>query len=174
MPRVTPTRGHALSLVVYDASTGLGGLEVSLATLLRHLNPKIEVLLIGNEPSITTWFADQVPNLRVRHVAGVRGKWDFRGMLNHLRMIRELKPDILQVDLSTPWSGKYAVLAGLLTPRTRVIVDDYTGSPPLNRRDRWAKRVLTAGTDANVAVSYELARFLEDAAGLKPNTIRVI
>jgi glycosyltransferase involved in cell wall biosynthesis len=174
MPRVTPIRGHALRLVVYHVSTELGGLEEALATLLRHLNPMIEVLLIGNVPSLTRWFADQVPELRVRHVAGVRGKWDFRGMLNHMRMIRELKPDILQVELSTPWSGKYAVLAGLLAPRTRVIVDDYTGRPPLNRRDRWAKRILMAGTDANVAVSNELARFIEDAAGLKRRTIRVI
>jgi glycosyltransferase involved in cell wall biosynthesis len=167
-------RGHALRLVVYHVSTELGGLEETLATLLRHLNPMIEVLLISNVPSLTRWFADQVPDLRVRHVAGVRGKWDFRGMLNHLRMIRELKPDILQVELSTPWSGKYAVLAGLLAPRTRVIVDDYTGSPPLSRRDRWAKRILMAGTDANVAVSNELARFIEDAAGLKRRTVRVI
>jgi glycosyltransferase involved in cell wall biosynthesis len=163
-----------LRLVVYHASTSMGGDGVSLSTLLRYLNPMIDVLLIRNEPLITKWFADQVPNLRVRHVAPVRGMWDFRGMLSHLRMIRELKPDILQVDLSTPWSGKYAVLAGLLAPGTRVIVDDYTGSPPLNRRDRWAKRILTAGTDANVAVSYELARFIEDAAGLKRHTIRVI
>ena len=175
MPRVTPTRGPALRLVVYHASgVALGGLEESLATLLRHLNPMIEVLLIGTEPSLTKWFAEQVPNLRVRHVAGVRGKSDFRGILNHLRLIRELDPDILQVDLSTPWSGKYAVLAGLLAPRTRVIVNDYTGSPPKNRRDRWAKRVLTARTDANVAVSNELARYIEDVAGLKRHTIRVI
>lgn len=149
-------------------------MEVSLATLLRHLNPMIDVFLIGTEPSVTTWFADQVPNLRVRRVAAVRGKSDLRGILNHVRIVRELKPDVLQVDLSTPWSGKYAVLAGLLAPRTRVVVDDYTGGPPQNKRDRWAKRILTAGTDANVAVSNELARFIEDAAGLKPNTIRVI
>jgi glycosyltransferase involved in cell wall biosynthesis len=174
MPRVTPIRGHALRLVVYHVSTELGGLEEALATLLRHLNPMIEVLLIGNVPSLTRWFADQVPELKVRHVAGVRGKWDFRGMLNHMRMIRELKPDILQVELSTPWSGKYAVLAGLLAPRTRVIVDEHTGSPPRSGRDRWAKRILMAGTDANVAVSNELARFIEDAAGLKRRTIRVI
>ena len=147
---------------------------MSLATLLRHLNPMIDVFLIGTEPSVTTWFADQVPNLRVRRVAAVRGKSDLRGILNHVRIVRELKPDVLQVDLSTPWSGKYAVLAGLLAPRTRVVVDDYTGGPPQNKRDRWAKRILTAGTDANVAVSNELARFIEDAAGLKPNTIRVI
>jgi glycosyltransferase involved in cell wall biosynthesis len=163
-----------LKLVVYHAGGSLGGMEVSLATLLRHLNPMIDVLLIGTEPSVTKWFADQVPNLRVRRVAAVRGKSDLRGILNHVRMVRELKPDVLQVDLSTPWSGKYAVLAGLLAPRTRVIVDDYTGGPPQNKRDRWAKRVLTAGTDANVAVSNELARFIEDAAGLKPNAIRVI
>ncbi len=174
MQRVAPTRGHALKLVVYHASPGPGGLEVSVATLLRHLNPMIEVLWIGNAPSLAKWFADQVPNLKVRHIDAVRGKWDLRGMLNHLRMIRELKPDVLQVGLASPWWGKYVVLAGLLARETRVLVVDCTGVPPQNWRDRWAKRVLTAGTDANVAVSHELARFIEKAAGLKSHTIRVI
>ena len=63
----------------------------------------------------------------------VRDKFDFRGMLKHLRLIRGLKPDILQVELPTPWSGKYAVLAGVLTPGVRVIVDDCTGIPPHNK-----------------------------------------
>jgi hypothetical protein len=55
MPRVTPTRSDALRLVVYHAGVGLGGVEVSLATLLRHLNPTIDVLLIGTEPSVTKY-----------------------------------------------------------------------------------------------------------------------
>jgi glycosyltransferase involved in cell wall biosynthesis len=171
---VTPTRGHALKLVTYHDGSELGGVPVSLATLLRHLNPMIQVLFIGTEPLVTKWFADQVPNLRVRRVEGVRGKSDIRGILKHLKMIRKLKPDILQIDTASPWWSKYTVLAGLLAPRTRVIVVDYTEGLALYKRDRWAKRFLTAGTDANVAVSNELARFIEDAAGLKPYSIRMI
>ena len=69
MPRGTSRGDDAFKLVVYHAGTGLGGMEVSVATLLRHLDPRIEVLLIGIEPSVTSWFAEQVPNLRVRLAA---------------------------------------------------------------------------------------------------------
>jgi glycosyltransferase involved in cell wall biosynthesis len=56
----------------------------------------------------------------------------------------------------------------------RVIVGDYTGIPPHNTQVKWAKRLLMNRTDANVAVSAELARFIENAAGLKAGSIRVI
>ena len=174
MPQRTQRGDNALKLVVYHAGAGLGGLEVSVATVLRHLDPRIDVLLIGLDSSVTSWFAAQVPNLTVRLAADVRNKWDVPGMLNHLRMIRDLRPDILQVELPTPWSGKYAVLAGVLTPGVRVIVEDCTGIPPHNNAARIAKRILAAGTDASVAISNQLARFIEDEAGLKPHTFRVI
>jgi glycosyltransferase involved in cell wall biosynthesis len=164
-----------LKLVVYHAGSGLGGVEVSVATLLRNLDPRIEVLLIGSEPSVLRWFSEQVPRAEVRRIPGIRNKWDFGEIANQMRVIRQLRPDILQVDLADPWSsGKYAVLAGLLAPGVKVIVGDYTGMPPHNKQARWAKKILMSRASANVAVSRELARFIEDAARVRRHSIRVI
>jgi glycosyltransferase involved in cell wall biosynthesis len=163
-----------VKLVVYHAGEGLGGVEVSMATLLSNFDRRVEIVLLGSEPSVIKWFAKQLPSARVVRIPKVQNKWDFAGMLNHWRTVRSLKPDIFHVDLVTPWSGKYALLAGVLAPGVKVIAVDYTGLPAHNRKAIWAKRLLMAATSANVAISAELAAFIEDVARQARGSVRVI
>lgn len=145
-----------------------------MLTLLGHLDPRIEVSIVGVDRELTKWFAGELPRARVYWIPPVRDKRDVRGIRSHLRLIRTLRPDVLQVHLPTPWSGKYALLAGLLTPGVKVIAVDHTGMPPFNRQAVWAKRFLMRTTAANVAISAELARFVEEASGLRSGSVRVI
>jgi glycosyltransferase involved in cell wall biosynthesis len=165
-----------LRLVVYHdgAGPGIGGSEMSVGTLIHHLDPGIDVIVLGVDENVAGWIAHHRPTSSVKVVPPVVNKRDVRGMLRLAQTVRKLRPDILQVDLQTLWSGKYAVLAGLLAPGVKVVAVDHTPVPAHNRQAVWAKRVLTRMTSANVAVSESLARHVEDLARLRGGSVRVI
>ena len=163
-----------LRLAIYQDAVDLGGMEMSVATLLRHLDPEVDVVLLGVDARVTRWLATHRPTARVAVIPPVRSKRDIHPMLQHIRTVRRLRPDVLQVDLPMPWSGRYALLAGLLTPGTRVVAVDHTAVPPHNREVVWARRVLSAMTAADVSVSHGLAGFIEDVVKLRHGSVRVI
>ena len=147
---------------------------MSMATLLRNLDPSLDVVLIGVDRRVTSWLAAHGSTERTVIIPPVRNKWHLRQILAHLMTIYRLRPDILQVDLFIPWTGWYGLLAGILTPGTKVIAVDHTAVPPHNRKVVWARRILASLTSANVAISRGLAGFVEDATGLRSGSVRVI
>jgi glycosyltransferase involved in cell wall biosynthesis len=149
-------------------------METSVATLLHHLDPDVDVVVLGVDAGVTEWIARHHPNGNAVVIPPVRNKRDVRGILGHISTVRSLRADILQVDLRTPWSGIYATSAGLLAPGTSVITVDHTAVTPHNRQVIWAKRIFSALASANVAVSHGLARFVEDAASLRRGRVRAI
>lgn len=171
-PLGSPLSGS--KLLAYHDGPGLGGSEVALATLLRNLDAHIHVAVVADDPQVARWFAHQLPSCRVSSIEPVGNKWDIRGMLAHLQAIRRIAPDVLHINLQTPWSGKYAILAGLLLRRVKTVAVEHTEMPPYNRQALWAKRILMRTTSANVAVSAHLARWLEEAAWLRRGSVRVI
>jgi glycosyltransferase involved in cell wall biosynthesis len=156
------------------AGPGIGGSEMSVGTLIHHLDPSMDVIVLGVDENVAGWIAHHRPTSSVKVVPPVANKRDVRGMLRLAQTVRKLRPDILQVDLQTLWSGKYAILAGLLAPGVKVVAVDHTPVPAHNRQAVWGKRVLTRMTSANVAVSESLARHVEDLARLRGGSVRVI
>ena len=88
---------------------------MTMATLLGALDERIDVTVIGSTEEIVERVAAARPGAHTRMLPFVQNKWDARGSLDHLRAIRELRPDVLQANLRTPWSCQYAIAAGILT-----------------------------------------------------------
>ncbi len=87
--------------------------------------------------------------------------------------LRELRPDILHVNLDNPWTSQYGLLAGVLT-RTPMVVVFHGPTPPWRRRQQWLVRPIARRVKAYVCVSHDSARFAESMLGLKPGSARVI
>jgi glycosyltransferase involved in cell wall biosynthesis len=84
------------------------------------------------------------------------------------------RPDVLQINLPTPWQCRYETLVGALAPRVRLVVVEQLPVEPDHGWNRVVKRALVRGVDAHVAVGVRAAREVERQAGLPSGSIRTI
>ena len=164
----------SLHLLAYTDSTGFGGSEKALATLVGALRWRIDVTVAGNDPEIVEAVAAARESARTRIMGPVRSKWDLRGSFGVLRAVREIRPDVLHANLGHPWSCQYALTAGLLTRGVKTVAVQHAILPPRRRRQVWLNRLNLKRLDAHVAVSSASARMVEKMAGLEPGSMRVI
>ncbi len=163
-----------MRVAAYTDSNDLGGAEKALATLVRGLGDWIEVIVVGTNPAIVREVAAGRDGAETRIVRSVRSKWDLRGSVAHLRMMRELRPDVLHANLPTPWSCQYALGAALLTPGVRTLAVQHAIAPPHTRSQVRLNRLNLKHLDAHVAVSVAAAHFIERVVGLGEQAVRVI
>jgi glycosyltransferase involved in cell wall biosynthesis len=95
-------------------------------------------------------------------------------IVEHLRLLRRHRPDLLHVNLRTPYACTAALTAGASTRRARVVAVEHLPLPTSSRRNKAVKRLLARTLDAHVAVSDATARSVEADAGLSPGSIRTI
>jgi glycosyltransferase involved in cell wall biosynthesis len=166
-------RQRPLRLTCYlDASTP-GGSSASLAVLLGALDPAFDITVMGTSESMVRWVAAARPGAKMRLLSPVRSKLDVRAIGEHVRAVRELRPDILHVNLDNPWTSQYGLLAGVLT-RTPMVSVLHLPTPPWNRRQQWLVRPVARRVKAYVCVSHDSARFAESMLHMKPGWARVI
>lgn len=163
-----------LRLTAYTDSTTLGGAERSIATLLAHLNERVEVTVLGVEAEVVEWIAAQRPGTTPRLVPRVRNKFDLGSICAHIRAVRELRPHIFQANLPTTFSCQYGILAALLTPGVSVVVVEHSPIESASRLQRFLKRALSKRVDAHVSVGASSARAAESAIGLREGSVRTI
>lgn len=163
-----------MRLVAYTDTDVRGGAEQMLRTLVAHLDPAIEVHLLGVDRGVLDWIGELRPSVPVHIVPAVANKADLRGIVAHIRAVRKLRPDVVHVNLGTPWHGQYAQLAARLCRGTKVVAVEHTPLASTDRAQRWWKRRLSRRLDAHVAVGAWLARELERLTGLAPGVVRVI
>jgi glycosyltransferase involved in cell wall biosynthesis len=166
---------RSLRLAVYSDASELGGAERSLATLLEWLGPHVEATVLAVNAAVGRAVAGVRPGTGVELLPPVRNKADLRAIAAHLRALRRLRPDILQVNLRWPWSGQYAIAAGLATPGVRVVAVEHAA--PLSSRSRIQRRLKRAYSHrlaAHVAVSGRSAGELEALLDLPSGSVRVI
>jgi len=104
----------------------------------------------------------------------VRNKWHLGPIVEHVRAMRALRPDIVHANLWATVSGQYGVLAALLTPGARAVVVEQS---PLATRSGWQrrfKRLTSRRLAAHVAVGERAARMVEDMIGLPAGAVRTI
>ena len=65
--------------------------------------------------TMVRWVAASRPGAKTRVLSPVRSKFDVRAIAEHVRAVRELRPDILHVNLDNPWTSQYGMLAGAVT-----------------------------------------------------------
>jgi glycosyltransferase involved in cell wall biosynthesis len=139
-PPVEEDRYHRrVKLVFLIRNLGIGGAERQLVALATNLDKnKFDVTVLtlygGGE------FLEDLTRAGVRAVSlNKKGRWDFSSITPHLmRVIRELKPDILHSYL--PGQNLLAVMAKVVLPGTRIVWGVRNAN--LNDRHRdWLSRV---------------------------------
>ncbi len=170
----TRDRFASLHLAVYSDADRIAGAEQSLATLLSELDPAVRVTVAGTDESVVAWLAGHRPGAETAVLRPVRGKLDVRGIAAHLRLVRRLRPDVLQLNLRHPYSCQYALAAGLATRGVRVVAVEHRPVAAADRVQRWLKRITSRRLAAHVAVSDSSAREAERLAGLPAGSVRTI
>jgi glycosyltransferase involved in cell wall biosynthesis len=159
-----------VQLAVYSEQTFVGGGEQLLATLLSRLASGIEVTVVGTTPAVVDRIAAARPGSRTRVVRPVRSKHDVAGMSSLLRLVRELRPDVLQ----TNGNCQYALAAGVLTPKVKTVAVHHIVEPPRSPGQLRRHRLTLRRVDAQVSVFAKGARMLERQLKLPEGTVRVI
>ena len=167
-------QARPLRLTAYTDSTTRGGAEQSAATLLAHLDKRIEVTVLGVEAEVVEWFAAQRPGTEPRLVPQVRNKSDLGPIYAHIRAVRDLRPHIFQANLPTTFSCQYGILAALLAPGVSVVVVEHSPIESASGLQRFLKRTLSRRLGAHLSIGMSSARAAERAIGLREGSIRTI
>jgi glycosyltransferase involved in cell wall biosynthesis len=132
------------------------------------------VTVVGTSEPVAEAIAARRPGSRTELVPEVRSKRDFAAVVEHVRLIRRLRPDVLHANLWTPWAGRYGVLAGVATRGVKVVVVEQLPLATASRSQRTLKRLLSQRVDAHVAVGDRAARMVEEMVGIEPGSVRTI
>jgi glycosyltransferase involved in cell wall biosynthesis len=162
-----------LRVAVYSDAATVGGAEVAAGHLLAELDDAIDAAVIGVEAEVADAIASRRPGTRVLRVPRVRNKGDLRATAAHARAVRHLRPDVLHVNLWSPWEGQYAIVAGLLSS-VPVVAVEHLGIRSTSTLQRRVRRLLCTRLAAHVAVGDEVARAIEGLIGLSPGSVETI
>jgi glycosyltransferase involved in cell wall biosynthesis len=163
-----------IELLAYTDASLIAGAERCLATIIGQLGSRFRVTVAGPSAEVLEFLADARPGTRRVIVPSPPGTWNPLTLLAHLRLFRRLGADLCHVNLRSPYSCEYGVVAAVLTPGMRVIALEHLPLHSSSRRSRWLKRQTSQRVDAHLAVGASAARELERDAGLPPGSISVI
>jgi len=162
-----------IRVLAYTDASELGGAEISLRHLLTHLNPEIEVGLLGVSDAVVDAIATGRPGIKADVVPPVPHKLSFNAISAHLRAVRSFRPSIFHANLMSPWSCQYGISAAL-TNRVPIVAVYQLAVPPVNRRQWLLKRLTAPGVAAHVGVGRRTAREVEQVIGLASGSMEVI
>jgi glycosyltransferase involved in cell wall biosynthesis len=146
---------------------GIGGAEISLGHLVATISNDIQITIIGVSDRVVDAIAKQRPQASY-HVLPAIG---MRAWITHLLIFLRVKPDIIHLNLCTPWAGAIALTVALLLPQVRVVRVDQL---PLRTTDAftlWRTRSLCLRVDAHVAVGVASAYRMEDFYALGRDSV---
>ena len=146
---------------------------MSLTTLVGALSESCEVAVMGTSRARVAEVATARPCTGTCVVGAVRSKFDLRSVIEHVRELRRLQPDLLHVSCDNQWSAPYGLLAGVLT-RTPTIGVVHGPAPAWRRRQRLLAQWLALAVDAYVSVSKSSAAATANSLGLAPGSVRTI
>ena len=144
---------------------GLGGAEQLLATTVAGMDraryePRVVYMLPWKEA-----LAGRLREASGAPVSclGEAGRWDLRGVRNLVRLLRELRPDVVHAHLPVP-----GVLARLMKPLFgyRLVYTEHNLWQRLGRASYWLNRLTYPLNDVTLYVSQEVA----DSAG-RPGSV---
>lgn len=143
-----------LHVVVYTDSAGVGGAEISLGHLVTTASEDIRFTAVGVSSTVVDAIVDRRSSAKKIVLSN--------NFLSHLATFYQLHPDIIHINLCTPWACHVGLAAALTLPNTRVIRVDQL---PLRTTDAialWKTRFLSLRVDAHVAVGEASCRRMED------------
>lgn len=156
-----------LRVIAYTDAAGIGGAEISLGHLVATASPDIEITVMGCSSLVVTAIAARRPAAAqiVLPASGVQS------VTAHLATLHRLQPDIVHLNLCTPWACAIGLAAALSLPRSRVVRVDQLPLRTTAAIDLWRTRALSLRVDAHVAVGEASARRMEDFYALGRNTV---
>ena len=163
-----------MRLVAYTDNVELGGADISMAHVLARLDSSIEVTVVGVAPSIVEHVAAARNDSATRVVPRPRSGHDWTSLSAHVRALREIAPDIVHANLSSPWSCQYCIAGAFLTRRPRVVAVYQLGVPPINKAQWRAKRLTARAVHRHVGVGERTSREIEALVGLPPDSVLTI
>lgn len=156
-----------LRVAVYTDSTTIGGAEISLGHLVATADPATQITAIGVSAAVLeriTTGRPQTPQI----VLPARG---LASILAHCLTWHRLRPDIIHVNLCTPWAAAIGLVTALTLPQTRVVRVDQLPLRTTAALQLWRTRWLALRVDANVAVGEASARRVEDFYALGRHSV---
>jgi glycosyltransferase involved in cell wall biosynthesis len=171
---VTVADERALRVVVYTDAVEVGGAEISAAHLVAHLPDEVSVIVVGVDAEVVDRVARGRPVAATKLLERPRGPWDVRAVANHARVFRRSRPDVIHLNLPSPWSCQHALAASAVVPRTPVVAVYQLAVRPVNRRQWVLRRVASRRVTAHVAVGVVAARQVERLVGLGRGVVRTV
>ncbi len=164
----------AIRVVFYTDAREYGGAETSLANLLGALDTRIEAVVAGTNRPVIDRIAAQRKATSVVQLPAIRGRWSVRAIAAHVRSFRQLRADVLHVNLNGPGESVWAMLAGLAVPGIRVVAVEHLPRPISRLRRRLLTRFAVRRLAAHVAVGQRAAREVARFIGISPTSMRTI
>ena len=163
-----------MKLVAYTDNVELGGADLSMAHVLERLDPGIDVTVLGVAPAIVERVAAARPTASTRVVRRPSSGHDLRSLAAHVAAIRDLEPDLVHANLSSPWSCQYGIAAAALRRAASVVAVYQLAVPPVSDGQRRMKRLTARGVDRHVGVGERTSRHVEVLVGLPHGSVRTI
>lgn len=160
-----------MRIVAYTDNVELGGADLSMAHLLARLDGSVEVSVVGVAPEIVDRIASARKGSERRIVPRPKSGHDWRALRAHVRAMRELAPDIVHANLSSPWSCQYAIAAAGIVRRSHVVAVYQLAVPPVSRAQWRAKRLTARAVDLHVGVGERTSREVEALVGLPGGSV---
>jgi glycosyltransferase involved in cell wall biosynthesis len=161
-------------LVAYTDNVDRGGADTSMSHLLARLDPTVDVTVVGVTREIVAWVAAARPTAGTMVVPRPRSGHDWRSLRAHFDALREIGPDILHANLSSPWSCQYAIAAAGLLRRPKIVAVYQLPRPPRSGRQLGMKRLTSRAVDRHVGVGDRTSREIEELLGLPEGCVATI
>jgi glycosyltransferase involved in cell wall biosynthesis len=163
-----------LRLVAYTDNIVLGGADISMGHLLARLDPSVEVTVLGVAANIVERVASGRKNAATRIVPRPTSGHDWTSLKAHVRALRQIAPDIVHANLSSPWSCQYCIASAGLLRRPRVVAVYQLAVPPTSRAQWRAKRLTARAVHRHVGVGEHTSREVEALVGLRAGSVLTI
>jgi glycosyltransferase involved in cell wall biosynthesis len=161
-------------IVLYTEATSRGGAEVSIRNLSAHLDPALEIVVMGVDAEICEWIAASRQGATVAIVRPVDSKYAVGAFLALRRSLVSLRPAIFHATLRQSADARHALSAATTVRGVKTVAVEQLPLAPSAPTSRWLKSTLSRRLDAHVAVGHEVARAVERDAGLSEGSVRTI
>ncbi|MDQ7904125.1 glycosyltransferase family 4 protein [Phytohabitans sp. ZYX-F-186] len=153
-------------ILLYTSVDAVGGAEVALGNLVGGLGGAYDVHVAGTDEPVVRWVAGHRPGVPY-HVTG-------GGPLAHARLLRRVRPDLVQANLEVPWAAPTMLGTALALRGPRVVAVQHMAARTVDLPLLLRTRALALRLDANVAVSADGARRVENFYALGRDSVHVI